>query len=100
MGCGLAVEFCRKRKDHYKAGRGTVVWNIFDWANGKKIEENQLYNVASSSFLTDGGDGYLVFKKGLETKDTGINIYEVVKGYLANKEMFNAQIEGRIIEEI
>ena len=70
------------------------------WFNGKKIEENQLYNVASSSFLTDGGDGYLVFKKGLETKDTGINIYEVVKGYLANKKRFNAQIEGRIIEEI
>ena len=70
------------------------------WFNEKKIEENQLYNVASSSFVTDGGDGYLVFKDGLETKDTGINIYEVVKGYLANKKTFTAQIEGRIIEEI
>jgi 2',3'-cyclic-nucleotide 2'-phosphodiesterase (5'-nucleotidase family) len=70
------------------------------WLNGKKILENQLYNVASSSFVTDGGDGYLVFKEGLETKDTGINIYEVVKEYLASKEIFSAQIEGRIIEEI
>jgi len=70
------------------------------WFKGKKIEENQLYNIASSSFVTDGGDGYLVFKKGLETKDTGINIYEIVKGYLASKETFSAQIEGRIIEEI
>ena len=59
-----------------------------------------MYNVASASVVTYGGDGYLVFKDGVETKDTRINIYEVVKGYLDNKKTFTAQIEGRIIEEI
>lgn len=41
------------------------------WINGKPIDEDKMYTVGSGSFLISGGDNFLAFKEGKNTKDSG-----------------------------
>ena len=65
--------------------------------NGKPLQKEQLYKVATSNFVADGGDGFLEFKKATTRYDTRKEIYQVMANYLTKRGSYQPQVEGRII---
>ncbi|HOG64548.1 MAG TPA: bifunctional UDP-sugar hydrolase/5'-nucleotidase [Spirochaetota bacterium] len=65
--------------------------------NGKDIEENRIYTVATSDFLADGGDNYPEFKQERERKNTGITMAEFMIEALKRMPNIDAKVEGRIV---
>ena len=64
--------------------------------NGKPIKKDKIYWVASTNFVTLGGDGYWEFTESLEYEDTNIFIVDIVERYLKDKPKYNPIYEGRI----
>jgi len=65
--------------------------------NGKPLQKDQLYKVATSNFVADGGDGFLEFKKASYRYNTGKEIFQVMADYLKKRGSYQPQVEGRII---
>ncbi|QIZ10547.1 bifunctional 2',3'-cyclic-nucleotide 2'-phosphodiesterase/3'-nucleotidase [Priestia megaterium] len=65
--------------------------------NGSKIDPNKVYSVTVNNFMADGGDGFVVLKRGTNrvTKMTDIDAFiDYVKSFTGP---ISAQIEGRIL---
>ena len=73
-------------------GKRIVKCNI----NGVPLDDAKTYRVLTSNFLADGGDGFLVFKKTLSYKNTGIEILDTMVKYLKKFKTFDQKIEGRV----
>ena len=67
--------------------------------NGKPIEREKTYWVASTNFVTLGGDGYWEFTESIEYEDTNIFIVDVVEDYLKDKPRYSPVYEERIVIE-
>ena len=67
--------------------------------NGKSIERDKTYWVASTNFVTLGGDGYWEFTESIEYEDTNIFIVDVVEEYLKDKPRYTPIYEERIVIE-
>ena len=65
--------------------------------NGKPLQKEQLYKVATSNFVADGGDGFLEFKKAPNRYDTRKEIYQVMANYLKKRGSYQPKVEGRIV---
>jgi len=65
--------------------------------NGREIEPDRYYTVATSDFLADGGDNYPEFKQDLNPKNTGQTMAECVMAMLRRVGTVSPQIEGRIV---
>lgn len=73
-------------------GKRIVVCKI----KGVPLDDNKTYKVLTSNFLADGGDGFLVFKKTLSYKNTGVEMLQAMIKYLKRFETFTPKIEGRV----
>lgn len=62
----------------------------------KPLEPEQLYKVATSSFMAAGGDGYSEFTKGTSSYDTGITMADALQKRITKEKIINPQVEGRI----
>ena len=67
--------------------------------NGKPINRKKTYWVASTNFVTLGGDGYWEFTESIEYEDTNIFIVDVVEDYLKDKPRYSPVYEERIVIE-
>jgi len=65
--------------------------------NGKALQKEKLYKVATSNFVADGGDSFLEFKKASYRYDTRKEIYQVMASYLKKRGNYQPQVEGRIV---
>ncbi|RLD17894.1 MAG: hypothetical protein DRI36_02705 [Caldiserica bacterium] len=74
---------------------GRRVLNVI--VNGKEIEEDKEYTVATNSFLAQGGDGFTVFLEGKDVKDTGVLLRDVMIEYIKDNSSIDAKVEGRIV---
>ena len=54
--------------------------------NGRPINPNEYYSVATNDFLASGGDGYDMIASGRKKKDTGRVIRQVVIDYIQNTQ--------------
>jgi 5'-nucleotidase/UDP-sugar diphosphatase len=50
--------------------------------NGKAIDREGTYRIATNSYLAAGGDGYKVFLKAVEKNDTGVLQTDVLEEYI------------------
>ena len=64
--------------------------------NGVPLDDGKTYKVLTSNFLADGGDGFLVFKKTLSYKNTGVEMLDSMVKYLKKFKTFDQRIEGRV----
>ncbi|WP_166511989.1 5'-nucleotidase C-terminal domain-containing protein [Desulfallas thermosapovorans] len=62
----------------------------------QSIDLEAVYKVAVNSFLSEGNDGYQVFKQAISSKDLGYMQYDVVTEYITKHSPVNPQLEGRI----
>lgn len=63
---------------------------------GVPLDDNKTYKVLTSNFLADGGDGFLMFKKALSYKNTGVEIVQSMIKYLKQFQTYEPKIEGRV----
>ena len=63
---------------------------------GVPLDDNKTYKVLTSNFLADGGDGFLIFKKTLSYKNTGVDMLQAIVKYLKQFETYTPKIEGRV----
>lgn len=73
-------------------GKRIVKCNI----KGVPLDDSKTYKVLTSNFLADGGDGFLVFKKTLSYKNTGVEMLQAMITYLKKFETYTPKIEGRV----
>ncbi len=63
--------------------------------NGKPLDENQNYNVATSNYLVTGGDNMGFFRDGLEKTETDYLIRNAIIDYFKKVDTLRAKIDDR-----
>lgn len=66
---------------------------------GIPLDDSKTYKVLTSNFLADGGDGFLVFKKTLSYKNSGVEMLQAMVKYLKKFENYEPKIEGRVTKQ-
>jgi 5'-nucleotidase len=74
--------------------RGKRVLGVY-LTNGKEMERNRTYLVATNNFIVAGGDGFLNPGRGVEVHDTHTLIRDVVATYIRNKKVIVPEIKER-----
>lgn len=69
--------------------------------NGKPIEAQRKYTVASSEYLYEGGDGYSMFMDNelIRGKKERLVMWELVRAYIEEMGEISPKVEGRIKRE-
>ena len=60
------------------------------------LDDSKTYKVLTSNFLASGGDGFLIFKKTLSYKNSGVEMLQAIIKYLRTFETYTPKIEGRV----
>jgi 5'-nucleotidase len=63
---------------------------------GKQLDLETSYTVTTNDFLSAGGDGYEMFKKGTHYIDTGLLISDIMIDYIKIHKTINAKLDGRL----
>ena len=69
---------------------------VFVTINGQPLKTDKVYKVVTSSFLADGGDGFLELKQASKRKDLPALIIDAVFAYLKDKMQYQPVLEGRV----
>ena len=67
--------------------------------NGKGLDDNTIYYVVTSDYLSNGGDNMLFFKKGVEQYDLNYKLRNIIIDYLKKNKTITANKDIRIIKE-
>lgn len=67
--------------------------------DGRPLDRERSYSLAAPQFLLEGGDGYEVFKTGLEPKYLGYADNAILIEMLGKRGTVSPQVEGRIVIE-
>lgn len=63
---------------------------------GLGLQKEKVYNILTSNFLADGGDGFLAFKLAISRKKTTHEIVQAMISYLKTFKIYQPVLEGRI----
>jgi 5'-nucleotidase / UDP-sugar diphosphatase len=67
------------------------------FVNGKPLNLNHTYRIASNIFLLNGGNGFWAMRDGATNiQNTGLTLTEVLVEYLKNNDPISPQVENRI----
>lgn len=64
--------------------------------NGRVLESERVYRVATIDFLIGGGDGYTIFAKAGEPEHSGIYLRDAAVDFLLRNPRYEFRKEGRI----
>lgn len=90
---GLKVEYDPKRP------KGSRVVSVE--ANGKPLDLNAKYTLATNDFMANGGDDYVVFREAkplLTTRDAKLMANDVM-AYVTQYKTVSPRVEGRIVRK-
>ncbi len=69
--------------------------------NGRRIDKNKTYLVATIDYLAEGNDGMKALKKAVKREDTKLLIRDVIMDFIKREtsagRVLNASMEGRIV---
>ncbi len=85
---GLTVEFDPERP------RGDRILSV--QVNGKPLDMEKTYSVATSDYLAEGGDAYTVFKEATDIQPAGAFCTEAMIDYIRRKGTITAETADRI----
>ncbi len=63
---------------------------------GQPVDPARSYSVATNDFLADGGDGYSVFKLGVQRRDTQMDLRDLFIEAIRRAGVVSARLDGRI----
>jgi 2',3'-cyclic-nucleotide 2'-phosphodiesterase (5'-nucleotidase family) len=90
---GLKVEYDPKKS------RGSRVVSVE--ANGKALDINATYRLATNDFMANGGDGYVMFREArplLTARDAKLMANDVM-AYVALHKTISPSVEGRLVSK-
>jgi 2',3'-cyclic-nucleotide 2'-phosphodiesterase (5'-nucleotidase family) len=90
---GLKVEYDPKRP------KGSRVISVE--ANGKPLDINAKYTIATNDFMANGGDGYAMFREArplLTARDAKLMANDVM-AYIAQHKTISPSVEGRLVSK-
>jgi len=90
---GLKVKFDRAKP------KGARVLSVE--ANGKPLDVNAKYTIATNDFMANGGDGYAVFREAkplLTARDAKLMANDVM-AYITARKTVSPAVEGRIVKK-
>lgn len=100
----IADYLIKEKKPHPLAGMeirldkdATMVNDIT--VKGKPLELNKIYNVATSDYLSNGGDNMEFFKRGVATYDLDYKLRNVYIDYFKSTDTIRASRSLRVITE-
>ena len=64
--------------------------------DGKEIEPNRIYTVATIDYLAEGNDKMYSLKKAVKRHDIGILARDIMMEYVLKHRVIDSKLEGRI----
>lgn len=64
--------------------------------NGRPLNMDQMYRIATTNFTMMGGDGFEEFTQGKDPQDTGIILREELKEYFIKHSPVSYSLDGRV----
>ena len=99
----IAEYFTKEKKPHPLAGMKIVMnadGTVKDvTVQGNRIGDDNIYNVATSDYLSNGGDNMTFFKKGVASYDMDYKLRYIIFDYFRTVDTINASRTLRIITE-
>ncbi|MDF2530720.1 MAG: yfkN [Clostridia bacterium] len=77
------------------AGERIVEVRMLD---GSLLDDNKIYKVVTNDFQAGGGDGYVMFKEGKNSVDTGIPVRDALVKEIRSKGTISPADDGRMID--
>lgn len=88
---GLTVRYDSKRP----AGKRVIEVLV----GGKPLEPGRSYRVATNSFLAEGGDDHVVFRRGRERTDDGTTVLELTRRAFDGRKVAPGSPEARLDDQ-
>ena len=66
---------------------------------GKALENDAIYYVVTSDYLSNGGDNMLFFKKGIQKYDLDYKLRNIIIDYFKENKIIEAKTDSRITKE-
>jgi hypothetical protein len=66
---------------------------------GKPLEDNTIYYVVTSDYLSNGGDNMLFFKKGVAQYNIDYKLRNIIIDYFTENQIITANKDVRISKE-
>ena len=79
--------------------RITKVEVVSESGNFQLLNPQSIYRVATTNFLTSGGDGYRDFAEGKNLLDTGYLLSDAIAEYISAKSPLQVKTENRIVRQ-
>lgn len=99
----IAEYFAKEKKPHPLAGMQIIMnadGTVKDvTVQGRKVGDDNIYNVATSDYLSNGGDSMTFFKKGVASYDMDYKLRNIIIDYFKAVDTINASKTVRIITE-
>ena len=67
--------------------------------NGNPLENDKIYYVVTSDYLSNGGDNMLFFKKGVAQYDLNYKLRNIIIDYFKENKIITANKDIRIFKE-
>jgi 5'-nucleotidase len=61
------------------------------------LDADKTYGVVTNNFVRNGGDGYAMFKEGMNAYDYGPDLADVVVDYMVSQGSYAPYTDGRIV---
>jgi 2',3'-cyclic-nucleotide 2'-phosphodiesterase (5'-nucleotidase family) len=85
---GLAIEYDRKRP----AGSRLVRCRV----GAEPLQDDRIYRVSTSSFMSEGGDGYRALQRGRRMREDPL-LSDVLAGYIRARQTVSPPPSGRLV---
>ena len=66
--------------------------------DGSLLDDNKIYKLVTNDFQAGGGDGYVMFKNGKNSVDTGIPVRDALVNEIRSKGTISPVDDGRMID--
>jgi 2',3'-cyclic-nucleotide 2'-phosphodiesterase (5'-nucleotidase family) len=86
---GIRIEYDSSRQSPNRLVSATLL-------DGTPVRDDAIYNVATTDFLTAGGDGFIELTQGTDLRDSGTFVRDAIAEHIARLRTITPATDGRI----